>query len=268
MATSPESLSLALSPSDAASGAGGLANATSRPRDLGFFSRDLVPAAGTDIDSAPDARISRAATKEPVGGLAKRSMDIALAVIGLLLLLPAIALIVILIKANMGGPVLFRHRRVGHSGEEFDCYKFRTMVRDAGDVLSRYLESNPEAREQWLATRKLAQDPRVTGLGRLLRKSSLDEVPQLINILRGQMSFVGPRPVVAEELTRYGAAVEDYLAARPGLTGLWQVSGRSKVSYERRVAFDSYYVRNWSLSLDLLIALRTIPAVLHYEETS
>jgi exopolysaccharide production protein ExoY len=195
-------------------------------------------------------------------------MDIALAVVGLLLLLPAIALIIILVKANMGGPVLFRHRRVGHSGEEFDCYKFRTMVRDAGEVLSRYLESNPEAREQWAATRKLAHDPRVTSLGRLLRKSSLDEVPQLINIIRGEMSFVGPRPVVAEELTRYGTAVKYYLAARPGLTGLWQVSGRSKVSYGHRVAFDSYYVRNWSMSLDLIIALKTIPAVLHYEETS
>jgi exopolysaccharide production protein ExoY len=270
MATSPEPLTLVLSPSDAPAGAGPLASSTSPRCNLGFSLRNMIPLTartGGDFVNAPDAR-ARCVAKGPIGGLTKRSFDLIFATAALLLLIPSILFIAILVKATLGGPVFFRHRRIGQSGIEFDCYKFRTMVSDSGEVLARHLRASPEAREQWAATRKLTRDPRVTKLGRILRKSSLDEIPQLINIVRGEMSFVGPRPIVSEELGRYGAAVEDYLAARPGLTGLWQVSGRSKVSYEQRVAFDSAYVRNWSVSLDLLIVLKTIPAVLHHEETS
>ena len=210
----------------------------------------------------------REAATLPVGGWVKRSADIGLASVAIVLLLPIIVLILALVKVTVGGPVLFRHRRLGHKGTEFDCLKFRTMVTDAGEVLTRHLQANPEARDEWVATRKLKNDPRVTRLGRLLRKSSLDELPQLINVLRGEMSFVGPRPIVQEELARYETAAREYLMARPGITGLWQVSGRNAVSYERRVALDASYVRNWSMFLDLIILLKTIPAVLHHDDTS
>jgi len=168
----------------------------------------------------------------------------------------------------MGAPVLFAHRRIGCNGTPFRCYKFRSMVTDAEAKLQRVLATDPELAREWREQRKLADDPRITPLGRILRKTSIDELPQLLNVLRGEMSCVGPRPVVEDELRRYGRRQLGYLAARPGITGLWQVSGRSRTGYSRRVALDWLYVRRWSLRLDLVILLRTIPAVLRVKDSA
>jgi exopolysaccharide production protein ExoY len=159
------------------------------------------------------------------------------------------------------GPVLFRHKRVGFNGKRFSCLKFRTMAIDSPERLRRYLEENPAAAAEWVATRKLRNDPRVTAIGALLRKSSLDELPQLFNVLKGDMSIVGPRPITEEELGRYSEAVNAYYACRPGITGLWQVSGRSTTTFRRRVVLDSYYAHHWSMVLDAKIIMATIPAV-------
>lgn len=203
-----------------------------------------------------------------VGGWVKRAMDIPIALLALIVLSPLMLLTALLIKATVGGPVIFGHRRVGLNGDPFYCLKFRTMVRDGDEILARHLADDPEAAREWRETRKLKNDPRVTPLGKVLRSSSIDELPQLINILRGEMSCVGPRPIVADELERYGSHAAEYYKARPGLTGLWQVSGRSELSYPERVALDCAYVRQWSLRNDCMILLKTIPAVIHYERTS
>ncbi len=160
------------------------------------------------------------------------------------------------------GPALFRHRRVGFNGRHFECLKFRTMVTDAPERLRKLLESDPSAAAEWATNRKLRNDPRITAIGAILRKSSLDELPQLFNVLRGDMSIVGPRPVTDEELERYASSVGAYLSCRPGITGLWQVSGRSTTTYNKRVACDTFYARNWSLALDAKIMAVTIPALL------
>ena len=163
------------------------------------------------------------------------------------------------------GHALFRHRRVGLNGKHFDCLKFRTMVTDAPDRLRQLLDSDPMAAAEWAAHRKLRYDPRITTIGVILRKSSLDELPQLFNVLRGDMSIVGPRPVTEEELVRYSSSVGAYLACRPGITGLWQVSGRSNATYNRRVACDTFYAHNWSMVLDAKILIVTIPSVLFFD---
>lgn len=203
-----------------------------------------------------------------VGGRSKRAMDLLIALPALLLLAPLLGLVALGIRASLGSPILYKQRRVGFAGRSFLCYKFRTMVVDADEVLRRHLESHPQAAREWLETQKLKDDPRVTPLGNLLRKSSIDELPQLFNVLRGDMSCIGPRPVVPGELERYQAYAHEYMAARPGLTGLWQVNGRNRLSYRNRVALDRVYVRRCSLRLDLMILLRTIPAVLRIDETS
>lgn len=204
---------------------------------------------------------SIAAGAPPVGGISKRSFDILVALAALVLLSPIFVLIMALVKSSDGGRVFYGHRRIGYNGSTFRCLKFRTMAENGDTLLQRYLDENPQAQEEWRETRKLQDDPRVTVVGSVLRKLSLDELPQLINILRGEMSIVGPRPVVEDELELYEASAVYYLRSRPGLTGLWQVSGRNDVSYAARVAFDTHYVRNWSLTSDLVIVARTIPAV-------
>jgi len=197
----------------------------------------------------------------PVGGISKRSFDILAALAALILLSPIFVLIMALVKFSDGGKVFYGHRRIGYNGSSFRCLKFRTMAENGDTLLQAYLKDNPAAYEEWRTTRKLQHDPRVTVVGTVLRKLSLDELPQLINIVRGEMSLVGPRPVVEDELELYEGSAVYYLQTRPGLTGLWQVSGRNDVSYETRVAFDTHYVRNWSLASDLVIVARTIPAV-------
>jgi exopolysaccharide production protein ExoY len=211
---------------------------------------------------------AQAGASEILGGITKRVMDLTLASVALFLLLPLLVLIGTLIWATAGHPIFFTHTRIGQNGRIFRCYKFCTMVPNADQILRLYLADDAAALKEWNLTRKLAKDPRVTSLGQLLRKSSLDELPQLINVIRGEMSCVGPRPVVANELDRYGARKAEYLQARPGMTGLWQISGRSALSYEERVALDCHYIRNWSLWSDLKILWKTIPAMMRVQEAA
>lgn len=195
------------------------------------------------------------------GEQAKRFVDICLTV----LLLPvalACALPIALPIWLQGGSPIYRHLRVGRNGQLFFCYKFRTMVPGADKKLQALLQDCPEARREWLRHFKLENDPRVTRLGWLLRKTSLDEIPQVWNVIRGDMSWVGPRPVVLDELGKYGTNLPAYLACRPGITGLWQIKGRSDTTYEQRIAFDVDYAERWSILLDLKILIMTIPRVL------
>ena len=191
----------------------------------------------------------------------KRSFDVTVAVLLIVMMLPMLAVVAVLVAMD-GGPVFFSHRRVGRNGKTFGCLKFRTMIPDAEHTLSQYLALHPEAAEEWKRTQKLEFDPRVTAVGKALRSSSLDELPQLINVLRGEMSLVGPRPVTEPELERYGAQSDYYKAVRPGITGLWQVNGRNELSYEQRISMDIDYVRNWSLLADARILFRTPKVVL------
>jgi Undecaprenyl-phosphate galactose phosphotransferase WbaP len=193
--------------------------------------------------------------------LAKRAFDIVGAVFLVLLFSPLILIIVALIRIE-GQPVLFWHKRIGHNGRSFHCVKFRTMVRDAEQVLRHLLNEHPELRDEWTKNFKLRRDPRITMTGRILRLTSLDELPQLWNVLLGEMSLVGPRPIVRAELLRYGRNASRYLAVKPGLTGLWQVKGRSNTTYRRRVAMDKYYIQNQSILLDIYILAATPAAVL------
>jgi exopolysaccharide production protein ExoY len=203
-----------------------------------------------------------ASPSNATGGYIKRIFDVTGALFLILLLSPLMALIAGLIVLTEGRPFFIRHKRIGHGGSEFHCLKFRTMVANADDILGEYLAQNPSAEQQWKTNRKLTDDPRITELGRVLRKSSLDELLQLFNILRGDMSLVGPRPIVRDESTNYGAAFQEYIRARPGLTGLWQVKGRSNTSYAERVKLDSEYVSSWSFRGDVVILLLTVPSVL------
>ncbi|MFC4160208.1 sugar transferase [Chitinimonas lacunae] len=196
-----------------------------------------------------------------LGRLAKRLFDLIGATLLLLLLALPMLLLMWRLRAE-GGSAIYGHLRVGRDGRPFRCFKFRTMVPDADRRLAELLASDPQARAEWEREFKLKNDPRVTRLGDFLRRSSIDELPQLFNVLRGEMSLVGPRPVIEAELVRYGDKLADYLAVRPGMTGLWQVSGRNDTSYEHRVALDSDYVRNWSFSRDLVILFRTVGVVL------
>lgn len=166
------------------------------------------------------------------------------------------------VKLSSPGPVFFLQKRIGNGGREFWCFKFRTMVLDADECLEQYLVENPLARHEWDNERKLKNDPRITPIGRILRRTSLDELPQMFNVLKGEMSLIGPRPIVAEEIEKYGNYFSYYKSVCPGISGLWQVSGRNDVDYAQRVMLDTFYVRNWSLWLDFMILLRTIPAVL------
>jgi exopolysaccharide production protein ExoY len=197
----------------------------------------------------------------PIGGGVKRSLDVVIAGASLLTLFPLFGLVACLVKAYDGGPIFYRHARLGHGRRSFPCLKFRTMVPNGDEVLVNHLGRSRAAAEEWAATRKLKSDPRITPIGAALRKMSIDELPQLINVLRGEMSIVGPRPIVFDEIPMYGDDIKFYFSARPGLTGPWQVNGRSNESYARRVTLDRGYVENWSLWTDLRIVVKTIPAV-------
>jgi exopolysaccharide production protein ExoY len=191
-----------------------------------------------------------------------RAFDIVIALVAILVFLPFLLLAALAIKASAPGPILFVQRRVGCDGKLFPCLKFRTMVVNSQEVLDTLLEGSPEARAEWERDQKLRRDPRITPIGAILRKSSLDELPQLFNILVGHMSVVGPRPIVEAEIRRYGLRFNAYCSVRPGLTGLWQVSGRNEVSYEARVRLDAFYALRKSMLYDLAICMRTVPAVL------
>jgi Undecaprenyl-phosphate galactose phosphotransferase WbaP len=192
---------------------------------------------------------------------AKRILDLALILMGSIVCIPLCILVALWVKWDSPGPVFYSQRRIGFGGEEFRAWKFRSMIRDADGVLQEYLAGNPELREEWERDHKLRNDPRLTRAGRFLRRTSLDELPQLWNVWKGEMSLVGPRPIVYAEVSRYGASFGLYTKVKGGITGLWQVSGRTDTTYDQRVQLDKFYVRNWSVWLDLCILFRTIGIV-------
>ncbi len=192
----------------------------------------------------------------------KRAMDLAIAIPTAIFLLPALLLIALIVYLDDGGPVIFSHRRRGQNGRDFTCLKFRTMVRDAENRLQHLLANDPAMRAEWDATQKLRKDPRLTRTGGFLRRFSIDELPQLWNIIKGEMSIVGPRPIVDNEVRRYGDDIRFYDAVRPGVVGLWQVSGRNDTTYDERVALDVEYALSRSLAYDVAILFRAVPAVL------
>jgi exopolysaccharide production protein ExoY len=221
------------------------------------------------IDSLPHERAGRVfllASAPHLQGkwsyrVAKRTFDIVLALAITPLAFPVMLVLMVVTRLSSRGPVFYRQRRIGQCGRSFFLIKLRTMVPNGDSLLASHLAVAPGAQQEWEQHYKLRADPRVTWLGAILRRTSLDELPQLVNVLAGHMSFVGPRPVVEEELPRYGDALAYYTAARPGITGLWQVSGRGRLSYETRVSLDVSYVKNWSLARDLRILLKTAAAV-------
>ncbi|MDR0475844.1 MAG: undecaprenyl-phosphate galactose phosphotransferase WbaP [Treponema sp.] len=192
----------------------------------------------------------------------KRFLDLLLVSLGGLIILPFLLLIALAIKLSSSGPVLYGHKRLGLNGKYFRAFKFRSMILDAEKKLESVLDADPRLREEWKASHKLKDDPRVTTVGRFLRRTSFDEFPQLINILKGEMSLVGPRPVTDPEIEKYGENSRRVLSVKPGLTGLWQVSGRSDTDYAERVSYDLYYIQSWSVWLDLWILYRTPGAIL------
>jgi Undecaprenyl-phosphate galactose phosphotransferase WbaP len=198
----------------------------------------------------------------PIPKLAKRVMDLLLATSIAVALLPMFLALAAIVKLTSRGPIFFSQDRIGLNGEAFRIWKFRTMVVNAEEVLAKYLDENSELKAEWEKNSKLKKDPRITGIGHLLRKTSLDEFPQIWNVLTGDMSLVGPRPIWESDLEKYGKSSELYLRVRPGITGLWQVSGRNNTTFEQRVQLDGYYVRNWSPWLDLCILLVTVRVVL------
>ncbi len=196
--------------------------------------------------------------------LIKRTFDIAVSTLLLILLVPLFAFLFWKIRQD-GGKATYAHERVGYKGKQFHCLKFRSMIIDADKVLEKLLQENQEARDEWGRDFKLKNDPRITKIGDILRKTSLDELPQLWNVLKGDMSLVGPRPIVEGERNRYGDFISYYEESRPGMTGLWQVSGRNDVDYKQRVDLDVWYARNWSLWHDIVILLKTVPVVFFRE---
>ncbi|GHV89659.1 undecaprenyl-phosphate galactose phosphotransferase WbaP [Spirochaetia bacterium] len=192
----------------------------------------------------------------------KRCMDLSLVIIGGIILLPLLLFIALLVKISSPGPVLYGHKRLGQDGRHFTAYKFRSMVSDSGERLKALLDSDQEIREEWEQNHKLKDDPRVTGIGKILRRISFDEFPQLINILKGEMSLVGPRPIVDDEVEKYGEDFKRIFSVKPGLTGLWQVSGRSDTDYAERVSYDTYYLQSWSVWLDIWVLFKTFSVVI------
>ena len=191
----------------------------------------------------------------------KRIFDLTLTIIGGILISPILLGIAVAVWVSNRGGIIFAHKRVGMYGKNFPCYKFQTMVSNADKVLEKYLAENPAARREWDETFKLTDDPRVTKLGNFLRRTSLDELPQLWNVILGDMSLVGPRPIVEEEVPKYGKNIREYYMVPPGITGMWQVSGRSDTTYPERVAMDTWYVRNWSVWIDIMYLFKTVKAV-------
>ena len=215
-----------------------------------------------DLPDADYAALQNAGKSNRTAETLKRITDTIIASVALIFLLPVLIPIALLVRLSDGGPAIFRQKRIGRDGKEFFCLKFRSMHVDAEQQLRRLLERDPHARAEWQATLKLENDPRITALGNFLRKTSLDELPQLINIIKGEMSIVGPRPIVRNEIEKYGEYFKHYSSVRPGLTGLWQVSGRSETTYAERVALDVEYVQDRTYLKDLKIMALTVPAVL------
>jgi Undecaprenyl-phosphate galactose phosphotransferase WbaP len=195
----------------------------------------------------------------------KRSLDLLLVVLSLPVTLLVLGIVAMVVALNSPGPVFYSHRRIRRHGAFFSMWKFRTMCVNSAEVLERHLAEHPEARLEWNKSHKLRNDPRITKIGSFLRRYSLDELPQLWNVMTGQMSLVGPRPIVAAEVEKYGGCFSCYCKVKPGLTGLWQVSGRSSLTYDERVALDCEYVGNWSLTKDTVILLKTYSTVVNQD---
>jgi lipopolysaccharide/colanic/teichoic acid biosynthesis glycosyltransferase len=229
----------------------------------------FVPADGSRLSAVEDAsaleQLSLAIYELPTHRLQysifKRALDLVIVLAILPCLLPLLLSVALVIRIGSHGPIFYRQKRVGRFGRPFTLWKFRSMQVNGDEILRQHFAAHPEAELEWGKTRKLRDDPRVTTLGRFLRRTSLDELPQFLNVLNGSMSLVGPRPIVAAERESYGDAYLFYASAKPGLSGLWQVSGRSNLSYEQRVAMDAEYIGRWNLALDLLILWRTAGVV-------
>lgn len=198
----------------------------------------------------------------PFPRITKRLLDLAGSIVGGVALLPLLFYICVAVKLSSRGPIFYGHERIGRGGRRFRAWKFRSMFENSNQVLDAYLDAHPQLKEEWEKDHKLRYDPRITRIGRFMRKSSIDELPQLWNVIRGEMSLVGPRPVVTAEIAKYGLYFELYTLVKPGITGLWQVSGRNNTTYDERVQLDAYYVRNWSPWLDIYLLLRTVRIVL------
>lgn len=215
-----------------------------------------------DISSVSTKKYKEIFAKKTPYKIVKRIMDIVLSTIGLIVLIPIFAIIALAIKIESKGPVFFKHTRIGKEGKIIKMYKFRTMVENAEDLIKEF---TPEQMKEYKENYKLTDDPRITKTGEFLRKTSLDELPQLVNIIKGELSIIGPRPVVQDELEKYGENTEKFLSVTPGLTGYWAANGRSNTSYEERMEMELYYVDNISMKLDIKIFFRTILSVLKKE---
>lgn len=225
-----------------------------------------VPIANMEINKLPIENVVLLNVKNNLAlkrnKIIKYIFDMVLTIIGTICISPILICIAIWIYKDSPGPIIFKHMRVGKDGKVFPCYKFRSMCVDAKEKLEELLQNDPEARAEWERDFKLKHDPRITKSGAFLRRTSLDELPQIFNVLKGEMSLVGPRPIIKEEIERYGNHIDDYLMVKPGIAGIWQCSGRNDVSYQERVQMDSWYVRNWSVWLDIMILWKTLEAVL------
>ncbi|WP_418469264.1 undecaprenyl-phosphate galactose phosphotransferase WbaP [Dialister hominis] len=228
-----------------------------------------VPMSNVTAESFFDAKIMvlhiRNNLASPWNQMLKRLFDIVATICGGLLVSPILLAIAFWVYHDSPGPVIFKHRRVGRNGKEFNCYKFRSMCVNSKEVLEHLLATDPEAKAEWDKEFKLKNDPRITKSGAFLRKTSLDELPQLWNVLKGEMSLVGPRPIVQAEVPRYGKYIKEYYSVLPGITGMWQTSGRSDIDYPERVQMDSWYVHNWSVWLDMVLLWRTVAVVLQHK---
>ncbi len=231
------------------------------------FVPDLIgtPLASTEIDVLFSEEILLLKIKNNLARrhnqLLKRSFDLVFTICGGLLISPLLLFLAMIVGIENKGHIIFPSKRLGRNGNRFFCYKFQSMVPNAEEKLKVYLNQNPQAKKEWEETFKLTNDPRITKIGRFLRKTSLDELPQLWNVLKGEMSLVGPRPMLEEEKTKYGEDFREYAMVRPGITGMWQTSGRNDVDYRERVKMNTWYVRNWSLWLDLLYLYKTVKIV-------
>ena len=227
---------------------------------------ETLPFLTMDIESLIDGRMVMFRMRNNLRNKWNRAFkfvfDWCVTLLGGLLISPVMLGIALWIRKDSPGPVIFKHRRIGQYGKEFNCYKFRTMCADAKEKLEELLEADPEAKKEWEENYKLKNDPRITRSGKFLRRTSLDELPQIFNVLKGEMSLVGPRPIVAEEIRYYGKFIEDYYMVRPGITGMWQTGGRNDTGYEQRVRMDSWYVRNWDFWFDIVLLWRTLKVVI------
>ena len=225
-----------------------------------------VPMGSVEIESLFNEKLCLLRLKNnlarPLNRLVKMIFDYTLTIVGTIAISPILLIIAAWIYKDSPGPVIFKHIRIGKGGKPFACYKFRSMCVDSKERLEKLLATDPAAREEWERDFKLKNDPRITKSGAFLRKTSLDELPQIFNVLKGEMSLVGPRPIIDKELPRYGKFQDDYLMVKPGITGMWQVSGRSDIDYDERVQLDSWYVRNWSVWIDIVLLFKTFYVVL------